>query len=144
MQKIRLVIGCDVACVFLMYEVTCFSKYTLQWTFCCFFLLNHFSHSPLRYFGHLLHSCIKTRPKSVFSLYFQTFWPKWLTFFGHFKNLSVYDQKKAQVEVPFRKCFAGWHCNSCNTIKLKCKPVITNGSMEGISENAINARCLEL
>ena len=24
-------------------------------------------------FGHLSHSCIKTRPKGVFSLYFQTF-----------------------------------------------------------------------
>ena len=27
------------------------------------------------------------------SLYFQTFWPKWLIFFGHFKNTSVYDRK---------------------------------------------------
>jgi len=68
-------------------------------------------------------------------------------FFGHFKNLSVSDQKKPQVAVPFQKCFAGWHCNSCNTIKLiklKCKLVTTNGSMEGISQNATNARCLEL
>jgi len=29
----------------------------------------------LKHFGHLSHSCVKTRHKSVFSLYFQTFWP---------------------------------------------------------------------
>jgi len=28
-----------------------------------------------------------------FSRYFQTFWPKWLNFFSHFKNVSVCDQK---------------------------------------------------
>jgi len=28
------------------------------------------------------------------SLYFQTFWPKWLTFFSHFKRISAYDWKK--------------------------------------------------
>ena len=29
------------------------------------------------------------------SLYFQTFWPKTLKFFGHFENISVYDQKNS-------------------------------------------------
>jgi len=48
----------------------------------------------LKHFGHLSHSCIKTRHNTVFSLYFQTFWPKLRNFFGHFKNVSVYDRKK--------------------------------------------------
>jgi len=28
------------------------------------------------------------------SLHFQTLWPKWLNFFGHFKNILVYNWKK--------------------------------------------------
>jgi len=35
----------------------------------------------LKHFGHLSHSCIKTCHNSVFSLFFQTFWPKWRNFF---------------------------------------------------------------
>jgi len=31
------------------------------------------------------------------SLYFEMFWPKWLNFFNHFKNISVYDQKNTQL-----------------------------------------------
>ena len=64
------------------------------------FSLTHFGHFvaetfwSLKDFGHLSHSCIKTRRNSVFSLYFQTFWPKWLIFFGHFKNISVCDRIK--------------------------------------------------
>jgi len=51
----------------------------------------------LRHFGHLSHSCIETCHNSVFSLFLQTFWPKWLNFFGHFKNVLVYDWKKKKV-----------------------------------------------
>jgi len=46
-----------------------------------------------KHFGHLSHSCIELAVKVFSSLYFQTFWPKLLNFFGHFKNISVYDQK---------------------------------------------------
>jgi len=40
----------------------------------------------LKHFGHLSRSCIKTRRNSVFRLYFQTFWPKWLNCFRSFQN----------------------------------------------------------
>jgi len=40
----------------------------------------------LKHFGHLSHSCHKTCHKSVFSLYFQTFWLKWLIFFAAISN----------------------------------------------------------
>jgi len=32
------------------------------------------------------------------SLHFQAFWPKWHTFFGHFKNLSVFDRKMTETK----------------------------------------------
>ena len=42
------------------------------------------------------------------TLCFQTYWPKWLNFFGHFKNILAYDrqitekkQLRAGVEQPF-------------------------------------------
>jgi len=54
-------------------------------------LLGFFS---LRHFGHLSHSCIKLVITVFASLYFQTFWPKWLNFFAHFKNVLVCDRKK--------------------------------------------------
>jgi len=34
------------------------------------------------------------------SLYFQTFWTKWLNFFRHFKNVSVFDQKNSLQVIP--------------------------------------------
>ena len=49
----------------------------------------------LRHAFHLSQGCIKTRRKSIFCLYFQTFWPNDLIFFGHFKQFSVYVRKKA-------------------------------------------------
>jgi len=39
-----------------------------------------------------------------FSLYFETFWPKWLNFFGHFKNVSICDRKTT-----------GWSNNVANS-----------------------------
>jgi len=49
----------------------------------------------LRRFGHLSHSCIKTRHDSVFLAYiFKHSERNDLIFFGLFKNVSVYDAKK--------------------------------------------------
>ena len=63
-----------------------------------FFLLNHFS--------HLSHSCSKTCHNSVFSLYFQTFWPKWLNYFQSFqKRFGVSLQKTACAKDLFIRHF---------------------------------------
>jgi len=54
----------------------------------CFFSLKHFGHFLLRHFGHWNISVIcftfvsKLTITVFFSLYFQTFWPKWLNVFS--------------------------------------------------------------
>ena len=79
----------------------------------------------LKHFSHLSHSCIKTCHNSVFSLYFQTFWPKWLNFFLSFKNVSVYDRKMTEknkgpgAEVTIQTAVqSSWQipvwCNNCS------------------------------
>jgi len=40
----------------------------------------------LKHFGLLSHSCIKTHHRSVFSLYFETLWLKWLNLFRSFQK----------------------------------------------------------
>ena len=40
----------------------------------------------MKHFGHLSRSCMKTRHNSVFSLCFQTFWPKSLNFLRSFQE----------------------------------------------------------
>jgi len=73
---------------------------TPRWS--CFFSLKHFVHFFLRHFDHwdipviCLTVVLKLVLKVFISLYFQTFWPKWLNFFGHFKKISVYDRKQNQ------------------------------------------------
>jgi len=59
----------------------------------------------LRCFGHLSHSYVKTCHSSAhyISLYLQTFWLKWLNFFGNFKNISVYDWKKQLAPIEIAK-----------------------------------------
>ena len=57
------------------------------------FVSQTFTHI-LRRFGHLSHSYIKTRRRSVDSLYFQTFWPTRLNSFWSFGNISVHNRKK--------------------------------------------------
>jgi len=65
----------------------------------CFFSLRHFGHFLLRQIGHwnisvICFTFIFKLAVTVFtSLYFQTFCPKWLIFFGHFENILVYDRK---------------------------------------------------
>ena len=74
--------------------------------------LKHFGHFSLRHFGQwkILVICLTfvstLTSNSVFSVYFQTFWPKWLNFFGHFENVPVYDQKMTEKK------------NSCSLIVL--------------------------
>jgi len=51
-----------------------------------FFFAETFRSFLLRHFGHLSHSCIKTRHNNGFSLYFQTFWSKWLNLFRSFQK----------------------------------------------------------
>jgi len=56
------------------------------------FLLIQFGHLLVRYFGHwdisviCLTAVSKLAVTVFFSLYFQTFWPKWLNFFRSFQN----------------------------------------------------------
>ena len=50
----------------------------------------------LKHFDHLSNSGIESRHNSVFSLYFQTFWPKWLDFFRSFqKRFSLWPRKNS-------------------------------------------------
>jgi len=46
----------------------------------------------LKHFGNLSHSCVKTRHKSVFTFSFKHSDRNGFTFFGHFKNVSVYEE----------------------------------------------------
>ena len=68
-----------------------------------FFALRHFDHFLLRHFGHwnisviCLTVVLKLTVTVFLSLHFQTFRPKWLNFFDHFKIILVYDRKKKQV-----------------------------------------------
>jgi len=63
-----------------------------------FFLVETFRSFLLRHFGHLSHSCVKTHHNSVFSLYFQSFWPKWLNFSRSFKKRFGLDRKKTGLQ----------------------------------------------
>ena len=63
------------------------------WPSVLFFSLKHFGHFFLGHLGHwnshLPRRCIKTHHNSVFSPYFETFWPKWLIFFRSFQKHFV-------------------------------------------------------
>jgi len=67
------------------------------------FFAETFRHFLLRQIGHwnisviCLTVVVKLTVTVFISLCFQTFWPKWLLFFGHFKIISVYDRKKKQL-----------------------------------------------
>jgi len=85
-----------------------------------FFLLRHFSH----FCWDILVICLTVVSKLAItmfiSLYFQTFWPKWLNFFSHFKNILVSmiekKQKKSSSKcVDFIKTICEW-CQWLNTI----------------------------
>ena len=69
--------------------VTCF----FRWDISVMFLLRPFGHWDISVI------CLKVVSKfdvTVFiSLYFQTFWPKLLNFFGHFKHILTYDRKNS-------------------------------------------------
>ena len=73
----------------------------------CFFSLKHFGHFQLRHFGHWSISTIcltiasKLTVKVFCSLCFQTFCQNDFIFFGHFKNISVYDRKKTAPTTCF-------------------------------------------
>jgi len=67
--------------------------FLLRWNISVIFAEKFWS---LKHFDHLSHSCIKTHHNSVFSLYFQTFSPKWLNFFRSFqKRFSLWPKKTA-------------------------------------------------
>ena len=74
-----------------------------------FFSLKHSCLFLPRHFGHLSHSCIKTCHNSVFSLHFQTFWPKWLNFFWSFKKrLSLLTKKNLDyITIALWSCGRG-------------------------------------
>ena len=67
----------------------------------------------LRRFGHLSHSCIKTRHDSVFLAYiFKHSERNDLIFFGLFKNVSVYDAKKTKPLISsVRSILVSFGCN---------------------------------
>jgi len=49
------------------------------------------------------HGCIKTHRSSVSSLFFQTFWPKWLKFFRSFQNhFGPRPKKTPRSEIFFK------------------------------------------
>jgi len=58
----------------------------------CFFFAETFW--SLNHFGYLSHSYIKLTATVFFSLYFQTFWPKWLNFFQSLqKHFGLWPKK---------------------------------------------------
>jgi len=69
-----------------------------------FFLLRHFCDFLMWQFGHWNVSVIcptvvlKLAITAFFSLYFQTFWPKWLNFFQSFQNHFHLSLKKTQMQ----------------------------------------------
>jgi len=69
----------------------CLTVFVFAETFRSFFYWKHFGNWNI---SVICLTVVSKLAVAVFiSLYFQTFWPKWLIFFGHFKNISVYDQK---------------------------------------------------
>jgi len=83
----------------------------LRTVLCCLFFFFTKTFWSLKHFSHLSQSCSKTCHNSVFSLYFQTFWPKWLNFFQLFQNVLVYYCKKQLVlmiclfDILYQHCF---------------------------------------
>jgi len=71
-----------------------------------YFLAITFRSFSFRHFGHwnisvtCLTVILKTHHSNVFSLYFQTFRPKWPIFFSNFKNALVYDWKMTENKNP--------------------------------------------
>ena len=78
-------------CILFLVAFVVVSCFFFAETFRSFFADTFWS---LKHFGHLSHSCVKTCCNSVYNLYFQTSWAKWL---GHFKKILVYDWNKTQV-----------------------------------------------
>jgi len=61
----------------------------------CYFFAEIFRSFFLKHFGHLFHSLLKLCTTVFFTLYFQTFWLKWLNFFRPFQiRFDPWPQKK--------------------------------------------------
>ena len=92
----------------------------------------------MRHFGHWNISVIcltvvsKLAKKVFFSLYFQTFWPKWLNFFRSFQNVPGYDRIKTTLDINLYVTF----------VKHLSSPVSTASILACSAEVTVEASCL--